>query len=53
MTDKVKEYLERLGQLAEAIEAGNGYMAAELARELSVDLEIDTTLGTFEDEEAA
>lgn len=53
MTDKVKEYLERLGQLAEAIEAGNGYMAAELAYDLSVDLGNDAIADAFEVGEAA
>ena len=53
MTDKVKGYLERLGQLAEAIEAESWNLAENLAYHLATDIEGEALNQELDNEEAA
>ena len=51
MTDNVKEYIERLGRLAEAIETENLYLAEEIAYDVAFDLSNDIATQELHNEE--
>lgn len=51
MTDNVKDYLERLDRLAEAIETKNLYLAEDIAYGLAYDLSNDIATQELHNEE--